>query len=307
MFPMFFRGDRANVVVELGFGVGDNKGCFTANFWGSSVHDKHSRFVPNLPSLTPSSSNFLSPPTRPLGDSPKMPAIYYIGQTIHGCNSDELTLLVRWNGSRMVVNMDRNLSSNVMENSLIDKYLSACLQEDEDEEDAARDKLLDAINEAGQALLDQLAPPSMPESTNLHSVLFPPQFSFILVTVSGELKLLLGGSHQLEKSEIPGEGYKSAVPIAGFTRPHAEPRPLQFHLEVKEGHEFPRHQTTDIWIVEKLLGDGYISHVSVGGREMCAKVGRDFDGGALQREFDCLCRISTLNAQEASRVNVPTC
>lgn len=145
----------------------------------------------------------------------------------------------------------------------------------------------------------------MPELSNLHSVLFPQQFSFNLVTVDGELKLLLEGSHQLENSDIPGKGYERAVPIARFTLPNTESPPIQFQLEVKEGFEFARHQTTDIRIVEKLLGDGYISHVSVDGREMCAKVGKDFDGGALQREFDCLSRISALNAQETPRVNVP--
>lgn len=69
-----------------------------------------------------------------------------------------LIVLVRWNGARMIVNIDRNLSSNVTENSLIDKYLSARLQDDEDEEDTVRDQLLDAIYEAGKALLDNLRP-----------------------------------------------------------------------------------------------------------------------------------------------------
>lgn len=234
-----------------------------------------------------------------------MPAIYYIEQTIQSCDNDELTVLVRWNGARMIVNIYRNLSSNVVENSLIDNYSSACLQDDDDEEDGARDQLLDAINEAGEALLDSLAPPSMPESSNLHSALFPQQFSFILVTVGGELKLLLEGSHRLEKSEIPGEGYKSAVPITGFTLPSTESPPVRFQLEVNEGLDLPRHQTTDILIIEKLLGDGYISHVSVDRRDMCAKVGKDFDGGALQRELDCLSRITTLNDKETSRVNIP--
>ncbi|CAM1509746.1 Fc.00g000810.m01.CDS01 [Cosmosporella sp. VM-42] len=66
--------------------------------------------------------------------------------------------------------------------------------------------------------------------------------------------------------------------------------------------------TTDIWILEKLLGDGYISRESVDRREMCAKFGKDgkdFDGGALQRDFACFSQISTLNSQETSRVNVP--
>lgn len=123
--------------------------------------------------------------------------------------------------------------------------------------------------------------------------------------MDGELKFLLEGSHRLERSEIPGQGYKNAVPIPGFTLPSTESPPLNLQLEVSKGLGLPRHQTTNILIVEKLLGDGYISHVSVDGCDMCAKVGKDFDGGALQREFDCLSRISTLNAQERSRVNIP--
>ncbi|KAF4979219.1 hypothetical protein FZEAL_4528 [Fusarium zealandicum] len=90
--------------------------------------------------------------------------------------------------------MDRNLSSRVVENSLIDKYLSARFQDDEDEEDAVRDQLPSAITEAGQAILDRLAPPSALLSSGLHLALFPQQFVFNLVTIGRHLKLLLEGS-----------------------------------------------------------------------------------------------------------------
>ncbi|KAF7561264.1 hypothetical protein G7046_g2882 [Stylonectria norvegica] len=234
-----------------------------------------------------------------------MPEIYHVEQITSGCNNNELTLLMRWNGAKMVVNIDRNLSSDVAENLLIDKYMSVYLDGDEDGIDAVQDDLLDAVNEAGHVLLDQLAPPSILNSSDLHSALFPPQFSFNLVTVGGEVKLFSEGSHLLEKTEISGEGYKSAVPVIGFELSNTSSPPFQYQLEIKDGLKLPRHQTTDIRIVEKLLGDGYISHVCVEGHDMCAKVGRDFDSEAIQRELDCLSRISTLAAQQNSKVNIP--
>ncbi|KAM0417397.1 hypothetical protein ACHAPT_012632 [Fusarium lateritium] len=201
--------------------------------------------------------------------------------------------------------MDRNPRSQVPENALIDKYVSACLQDDEEEVDLAQDQLLDAINEAGQALLDQLAPPDAPSSTDLHSTLFPQQFSFKLVTVGGEPKLFLEGSHRFEITNVPGKGYESALPVAGFQLPNTKPPALHFRLDTKEPIHLPKYSTKDIQIVQRLFGEGYISHVSVDGREMCAKIGQDFDGGALQREFESLLKVSSLSLQHPSRVNVP--
>lgn len=67
----------------------------------------------------------------------------------------------------------------------------------------------------------------------------------------------------------------------------------------------PKYATTDITVVENLLGNGYVSHVTVDGRHLCAKVGRDFDSESMQRELDCLARVTTYAAQYASPINVP--
>ncbi|KPM35721.1 hypothetical protein AK830_g10835 [Neonectria ditissima] len=139
-----------------------------------------------------------------------MPAIYYVEEITHGRSNDELALSIRWNGAGMVINIDRNLASDVVENSLFDKYLAASL----------RDEEYGDVGEAGQALLDQLAPPSVSAPSDLHSVMFPQLFSFNLVTVSGELKLLLERSHQLEASETPGKGHEMATTIVGSGLPH---------------------------------------------------------------------------------------
>jgi hypothetical protein len=48
------------------------------------------------------------------------------------------------------------------------------------------------------------------------------------------------------------------------------------------GLEVPRYLTTHIRVLEKLLGGGYVTHVLVDERDMCAKVGRDFDTRAMQ-------------------------
>ena len=173
--------------------------------------------------------------------------------------------------------------------------------------DAVQDAILDAIVAAGESMLDQLGPSSaLPiPPCGLHSILFPPQYSFILVTVGGMLKLLPEGSYRLELSKIPGEGYTREVPLPGLQTPSPQFRPFDFQLEVREDLELPRYPTTDIQVLEKLLGDGYISHASVGGRDMCAKIAGEFDGGSMQRELDCLGRISACAAQQSPRVNVP--
>jgi hypothetical protein len=74
-----------------------------------------------------------------------------------------------------------------------------------------------------------------------------------LVTIGGELKLLLEGPHQLEISNNPGKGYEKAIPIPSFQLLNTEPPPIRFQLEVNEGLDFPRYYTTDIQVVEKLL------------------------------------------------------
>lgn len=58
-------------------------------------------------------------------------------------------------------------------------------------------------------------------------------------------------------------------------------------------------------MLENLLGSDDVTHVLVNGCHMGAKVGRDFDGGAMQREMDCLAKINVSAAQQSPPVNEP--
>lgn len=232
-----------------------------------------------------------------------MPDLYYIEQTSHGCG-DGVTLRIRWNSARMIVHIDPNPSPDAIENRLIENYTSACLGGDEDDEDAAQDELLDAIVAAGGSIFDHLAPSLAAAPSDLHSILFPPQYSFSLVTIAGTPKILPEGTYHLELSQVPGEGYNAHSSL-GPPLPTPQFPPFNMKLEVQEDLELPTYLTTEIQVLENLLGDGYISHVSVNQRGMCAKVGREFDGGAMQRELDCLGKILACAPQHSSQIRVP--
>jgi hypothetical protein len=60
-------------------------------------------------------------------------------------------------------------------------YNAACIAEDYDEEEAMSEQILNAIVEAGRPIFDQLAPcpvNSTSTSSNLHSLLFPKEYTF---------------------------------------------------------------------------------------------------------------------------------
>ncbi|KAK2616636.1 hypothetical protein QQS21_000459 [Conoideocrella luteorostrata] len=233
-----------------------------------------------------------------------MPAHHYVEHVEHGCGN-EVTFHVRWNDARMIVKLDYNPSPDATENALIKSYTSAGFSSDEDEVDANQKEILDAIVRVGASLFDELAPPLVAPPSDLHSKLYPPSYSFELVTVRDTLQLILQGSHHFEMPRDQKMSNERAVPPPGLQSPEPEIRTSSFQLEVEKIPQVQRYLTTDIIVVEDLLGDGYISHVLVHGRDMCAKVGGDFDGGALQRELDCLQKITANAAQQMVRVNVP--
>lgn len=229
-------------------------------------------------------------------------ALYYIEHISYGCG-DGVTLHIRWNRAKMIVDLDPNPCPDAAENFLIKKYTSICLSGDEEEVDAVQDEILDAIIEVGASTFDQFAPPPTEPLSSLHSNIFPPQYWFRLITVGSTMELLSDEAYRLKTSGIPGKkGYVGTVPV-----PHLKPhfRTFPFHLDVTEDLQVPRYLTTGIQVLGTLLGDEYITHVSVNGCHMCAKVGRDFDGRAMQRELDCLAKITAYAAQQPSPVNVP--
>lgn len=59
-------------------------------------------------------------------------------------------------------------------------------------------------------------------------------------------------------------------------------------LTVAENSTLPKYSEMDIYVLEKLLGDGYIPRVSVNGQELCAKVADHVQSDSVQRELATL-------------------
>jgi hypothetical protein len=134
-----------------------------------------------------------------------MSAVYYIEHASYGCG-DGATFHIHWNGATMIVNLDQIPFPDATENILIERYTHACACDNEDTVDEIQDEILDAVVKVGAATFDKLAPPLPPTTSDLHSVLFPQQYSFRLVTVRGMLELLLEGTYRLKTYDSPRIG-----------------------------------------------------------------------------------------------------
>lgn len=102
---------------------------------------------------------------------------------ITGGGGDFISLSIRWNSVRFVVNLEPSPAGDGMEDSLIKQYDAACDAEDYEEGEAISDRILDAIVEVGRPTFDRLAPPPVPgttssTSTDRHTLLFPKEYSF---------------------------------------------------------------------------------------------------------------------------------
>ncbi|KPM42599.1 hypothetical protein AK830_g3952 [Neonectria ditissima] len=222
-------------------------------------------------------------------------SVHYIEEISSGCG-DRVSLSIRWNQARLVVHLDPSPTRNLVEDSLIDKYNKACDDEDYEEEEIMSNRILDAIVEAGRFDFDQLAPPppaSTSASPNLHSLLFPEEYVFRFRTVDNEVKLV----------RIKHPPQRAAQDIMPQNERSLEPFEPLFHLKVTEEADLPTFSTKDILVVQKLMGDGYISSVLAGGQKMCAKVGNDVRADSAQRELTTLSRISA--SQYADIIRVP--
>ncbi|UNI17090.1 hypothetical protein JDV02_003468 [Purpureocillium takamizusanense] len=214
-------------------------------------------------------------------------SLHYLEEVSSGCG-DRISLSIRWNDARLVVHLDPSATGNAIEDSLIEKYNAACIVEDCDEEEAMSEQILDAIVEAGRPIFDQLAPRpviSTSAPSDLHSLLFPKEYTFRFRTLDNTTRLILTAKHS------PSEN-----------RPAPEPLEQPFHLTIGEGTNLPKFSTKDIRVLEKLLGDGYIARVLVNGQEMCSKVGNDLRADSAQRELTTLLKITTSQYADALRV-----
>ncbi|KAI8627095.1 hypothetical protein F5Y19DRAFT_444326 [Xylariaceae sp. FL1651] len=215
-----------------------------------------------------------------------MMSLHYIECVSGGCG-DRVTLSIRWNDARIVVDLDPSHTGNTIEDSFIERYNAAADSEDvEGEQMMISEQILDAIVEAGRSLFDRLAPPPAPDAStpmDLQNLLFPKEYLFYFCTnvENNTAELIPKGNEYITHEEFE----------------------LKYQPPANQDLVLRKFSTRDIHVLEKLLGDGYITRVSAGGREMCSKVGNEWRADALERELSCLLMIST--SQHAAALRVP--
>jgi hypothetical protein len=77
----------------------------------------------------------------------------------------------------------------------------------------------------------------------------------------------------------------------------------QFSLESKGDFSWPQYLARNIVVTQNLMGSGYIARMSINGQDMCCKIGTAMHEPAVQRELECLQKIST--SQNTSSLRIP--
>ncbi|KAI1026331.1 hypothetical protein LB503_012824 [Fusarium chuoi] len=204
---------------------------------------------------------------------------------------DEISIYIRWNDARLVVYLIRSQTSTgvpSIENCFLDRYNEACNNEDIQEAEALSNEILDAVVGAGRDMFDHLAPSPAPGhilSQDLHTLLFPKEYSFSFQDLNGKGEVVRKDSGARQDSFLLGQ---SGQP---------------FHLNIDKDCNLPVHSTKEIHVVENLLNAGYIARVQVEGTEMCSKAGDSKGEDAAQRELDCLWKIT--KSPHAAAIQVP--
>lgn len=184
-----------------------------------------------------------------------------------------------YHGKRFHVSLLPPSSPDTIEGPLISKFDSMD-DEDEDEALAIQEEIETIVYEAGRSIWTQLAPPlpDGPELSDLHSLLYPETFSLRLITNNGQAELIL---QEIEKAD-----YHDRI-----------------GMKIVNDIGLPQYSSKDIRVLETLVGQGYITHVSVEGKEMCCKSGGDAFWQGIEREFDCLRRVA--RSPLANSIRVP--
>lgn len=211
-------------------------------------------------------------------------SIHHLEELSSG-SSDRLFLHIRWNDARLIIRLDRaslGTGARPLENSFIERYNTACYNDDYDEAEALSDEILHAVVETGRRMFDEVAPPTGgATSQNLDTLLFPREYTFYFRTLSGNPELV--------REDMPTE--------------NVVPGPFGlFQLRVSQSCDLPRYSTRDIRVLENLANNGYIARVEVDGQEMCSKAGDTKGENAAQRELDCLWKITVSGCASTLRV-----
>lgn len=240
------------------------------------------------PRSTDSSHNMLSA-------DPNAMSVHHLEEISSGCG-DRISLSIRWNNTRLIVHLDPSPKGDKIEDSLIRQYNEACVAEDFDKEEDMSDRILDVVVETGKSTFDQLAPPpalGISDSSDLHCLLFPKEYSFRFRTQDNRPELVLRDA-QSDGTSQDTEPQNGSSP---------GPSEHLFHLTISEDTKLTRFSTQDIVVLKKLVGDGYIAQVMVEGQVLCSKVGDEIRVNSVQRELDMLFKIGSF--QYAAILRVP--
>lgn len=194
---------------------------------------------------------------------------------------DGISFTIICNGKRIIVNfLPIDSLEGTIEGPLIERYEAACFDEDEEEEEAVQQEIEDIIYDVGRPIFARLAPPVARGSRleNLHSLLYPETLSFRFATINGKAEIL--------EQDFDAEQYYPPPPI-----------------KINDDLGLPRYCSKDVQVLEKIQGQGEITRVLVDGQERCCKSGEPFNWEAVEREFDCLCKIA--RSQHASSIRTP--
>ncbi|OTA79455.1 hypothetical protein M434DRAFT_87034, partial [Hypoxylon sp. CO27-5] len=164
---------------------------------------------------------------------------------------------------RIIADLSPSDSGGGFEDQLIKEYKEAYNAEDEQQATFVQDKIAQQIVQLGRHTFKKAC--VIPASDDLHSLVFPPRIECSLVTIEGKLQVLQ----------------------------RHDPYPVG-SVNIDQVQGLVRYSSKSIQVLEKLeaYGGGFIVRASVEGRERCVKVFGDLSYHAVQREFDCLCKIA---------------
>ncbi|KAJ8131813.1 hypothetical protein O1611_g1814 [Lasiodiplodia mahajangana] len=195
-----------------------------------------------------------------------------------GCG-DGIFITIMLHGKRFRVSLLPSFSPDTIEGPLISRF-DSIPHEDEERSFAIQREIELLVYEAGGSIWTRLAPPTPnePEPSDLHSHLYPETFRFRFVTKDGKAELI--------PDRIEG----------GPDHHHPSGKRIDNDIGL------PQYSSKDIRVLETITGQGDITKVSVGGREMCCKSGEEAFFKGLEREFDCLRTVAGSHLANSIRV-----
>ncbi|KAH6661853.1 hypothetical protein B0J14DRAFT_611543 [Halenospora varia] len=192
-----------------------------------------------------------------------------------GCNCE---VCIEFNGKEFHVILSPTASPvETDEGSLLQRLDAALQSGDEEEGDAIREEIADLVCEAGLSMFELRAPPSEGSSStiDLDSFLHPETIHLQLVTKNGPVQII-------EQQEKPLEGQHLALNVVNSNLPRVSPKAIQ---------------------VLQPLRRKDIVKVLVNGQERCCKIASNVTHQAVQRELDCLSKVSSTS--HGSFIRVP--